>query len=227
MKKPTLFDHGLNAPSGPDFSLERAMMGRLSHSGAIHIAGVDEVGRGPLAGPVVAAAVILDPAHIPDGLMDSKKLTDRRRRDLAVHIRENALATAVAEASVAEIDQLNIRAASLLAMRRAVAALDPTPHGALVDGNADPALPCPTDLVIKGDGRAVSIAAASILAKIFRDDLMRDLATRWPHYGWERNAGYGVPAHLNALRLVGVSPHHRRSFAPIRQILDEENLPLD
>lgn len=192
-----------------------------------YVAGIDEAGRGPLAGPVVAAAVILDPGALPSGLDDSKRLSARTRLHLDLEIREKALAYAVAEASVEEIDRLNILEASLLAMRRAVHALSLTPDRCLVDGNRDPRLTYPTQCIIKGDQLSMSIAAASILAKVARDKIMQQLARDWPDYGWEKNAGYGVPAHLEALRLVGVSPYHRKSFAPVRKILLQYKLPID
>lgn len=186
-----------------------------------YICGVDEVGRGPLAGPVVAAAVILNPADIPVGLQDSKKLTAKRRALLFDEINEKAICVSIAEASVREIDTINILQASMLAMRRAVAGLAIKPDGALVDGNRDPGFAdLPTQTLIKGDARSLSIAAASIIAKVFRDNLMSELDKIEPAYGWAQNAGYGVPKHLNALKLVGVSIHHRRSFSPIRDVLD-------
>lgn len=211
-------------PDGPDFAAERAIAKELNaNAGAMHVCGVDEVGRGPLAGPVVAAAVILDPQMVPTGLDDSKKLSARRREKLYEAIRESALSFSIAEASVQEIDELNILEAAMLAMRRAVQGLDVKPVAALVDGNRDPGLGnLPTRTLVKGDSRSLSIAAASIIAKVFRDRLMANLAKDFPEYGWAQNAGYGVEKHRQALRLVGVSPHHRRSFAPIRQILDEE-----
>ena len=213
--------------TGPDFcaelSLKKDIAATHEKSETLHICGVDEVGRGPLAGPVVAAAVILNPARVPEGLNDSKKLTQKRREALNDVIFAEAIAVSVAEASVAEIDEINILQASMLAMRRAVKGLSVTPHGALVDGNRDPDLAdLPTRTLIKGDARSLSIAAASIVAKVFRDRLMAELDKSEPAYGWAQNAGYGVPKHLNALSLVGVSSHHRRSFAPIRDILDEE-----
>lgn len=183
------------------------------------VAGVDEAGRGPLAGPVVAAAVILDPEHIPLGLDDSKRLSKTKRQRLFDHIHEQAVAVAITQASVEEIDRLNILQASLLAMRRAVEALDPAPHACLVDGNQHPGTKCPTRCVIKGDQLSASIAAASILAKVKRDQIMADLARKHPAYGWEQNAGYGVPKHLEALKLVGATAYHRKSFAPVRKIL--------
>lgn len=187
------------------------------------IAGLDEAGRGPLAGPVTAAAVILDPRRIPKGVADSKALTDLRRRALAAEIEEVAI-TAVAHASVEEIDRLNILQASLLAMRRAVLALMQKPDLVLVDGRDLPAgLPCKAEAVIGGDSLSISIAAASILAKVARDDVMRRLAEEYPGYGWEKNNGYATREHLAALQDLGVTPHHRRSFAPVHNILCEES----
>lgn len=216
-----LFDHNGIAldQKGPDFSEEV----RMTKSHGPLIAGVDEVGRGPLAGPVVAAAVILNPDDIPAGLDDSKKLTAKRREALYNEIYARAIAVSIAEASAEEVDEINVLQASMLAMRRAVKALKPFPNGALVDGNRDPELDLPTKTLIKGDGRSVSIAAASIIAKVFRDRKMAELAKIYPNYEWEKNAGYGVPAHMKGLYLVGISPFHRKSFAPIRKILDKEN----
>lgn len=199
----------------PDYGLEQA----AHQSGARLVAGVDEVGRGPLAGPVTAAAVILDPSRIPEGLNDSKKLTAKRREALARQIMECS-DWAVAHASVEEIDTLNILRASHLAMCRAIAGLRQRPCLALVDGNMLPReLPVPGQAVVKGDARSLSIAAASILAKIARDRIMVDLAQQHPGYGWEGNAGYPTPAHRRALLDLGITPHHRRSFAPIHNIL--------
>ncbi len=178
------------------------------------VAGVDEAGRGPLAGPVVAAAVILDPANTPAGLADSKTLSEKRREALAPLIRQSA-AVGVGAASVEEIDTLNILQASLLAMRRAVAALPRPPAVCLVDGNQDPRLSCRTELVIKGDARSLSIAAASIIAKTVRDEEMRALDKIHPQYGWASNKGYGSAAHRAALERFGATDHHRRSFAPV------------
>lgn len=209
---------GMDMKPTPDWEAEAEM---TASAGGL-VCGVDEVGRGPLAGPVVAAAVILDRNTIPEGLNDSKKLSEKKREALYDQIMETALAVSVAEASVAEIDDINILQASLLAMRRAVAGLTPRPCGALVDGNKDPGLGMATRTLIKGDGRSLSIAAASIIAKVFRDRLMKNLGEEYPDYGWAQNAGYGVAKHLGALKLVGVTPHHRRSFAPICQILSEE-----
>lgn len=204
----------------PDFTFEQAAMAR----GARAVAGVDEVGRGPLAGPVTAAAVVLDPARIPDGLNDSKRLSPAARKALAEVILRDARAATVAHASVEEIDALNILQASHLAMRRALAALTPAPDHAVIDGNRLPRdLCCPAETLIKGDARCLSVAAASIIAKVARDRIMTDLARDWPGFGWETNAGYPSAAHLEALSRLGVTPHHRRSFAPVRNILCEEN----
>ncbi|MFC3612190.1 ribonuclease HII [Lutimaribacter marinistellae] len=187
--------------------------------GAVRIAGVDEVGRGPLAGPVVAAAVILDIAALPAGLDDSKKLSAKRRAALDLEIRASAQ-VAVAQASVEEIDRLNILRASHLAMERAVAMLDPAPDYLLIDGNMIPAnLHVACEAVVKGDARSMSIAAASICAKIWRDRHMVDLAQQHPGYGWETNMGYGSKQHKEALQNLGVTPHHRRSFKPVHNIL--------
>ena len=183
------------------------------------IAGVDEVGRGPWAGPVTACAVILDPDNIPQGLRDSKKLSKSQREALFDPI----LATAqvgIAHVDVAEIDRINILQASLLAMTRAIAALPTVPDFALIDGNKTPAnLPCRSDTLVKGDDRCASIAAASIVAKVTRDRLMVALSQQFPGYGWETNAGYGTAAHIAALESQGVTPHHRRSFKPVHNIL--------
>lgn len=204
---------------GPDFSFETTARAR----GFLCIAGVDEVGRGPIAGPVTAAAVVLDPARIPAGLDDSKKLTAARREALDTELRAVA-AVSIAHASVEEIDALNILQASHLAMCRALAGLAQPVDFALIDGNRLPgALRCPAEAVVKGDARVLSIAAASIVAKVARDRIMADLAERYPGYGWARNAGYPVAAHLQALQHLGVTPHHRRSFAPVHRILCGES----
>lgn len=203
----------------PDLSFEMALPGWPS----LIVAGVDEVGRGPLAGPVTAGAVILNPANLPDGLNDSKKLTARRREALAPLIHATAL-VGIGHASVEEIDDINILQASHLAMRRAVAALPDIPEHLLIDGNRLPAdLPCPATTVIKGDGRSLSIAAASIVAKVARDQIMVDLAQQFPDYGWDRNAGYGTAQHISAIIEKGVTPHHRRSFKPIHNILYQDS----
>lgn len=195
----------------PDYTHEAALGAR--------VAGVDEAGRGPLAGPVAAAAVVLDPGRLPLGLNDSKVLTAARREALFEQIHACA-EVSLAWASVEEIDRLNIRAASLLAMRRAIEGLRSVPCAALIDGNACPdGLPCRGVMLIKGDALSVSVAAASIIAKVARDRVMRALAAECPGYGWEVNAGYPTAAHRAALLHLGVSPHHRRSFRPVHNIL--------
>ncbi len=185
------------------------------------LAGVDEVGRGPLAGDVVAAAVILDPARPIPGLRDSKKLSAARREALAEEIREHALAWAVARASVSEIDTLNILQASLLAMHRAVQALVPQPEWVLVDGNRLPRWDYRSEPVIGGDDRVPAIAAASILAKVQRDAELVALDAQYPGYGFAAHKGYPTAAHLQALRTLGVTPVHRRSFAPVKALLPQ------
>lgn len=181
---------------------------------------MDEVGRGPLAGDVVAAAVILDPARPIAGLRDSKKLSAPRREQLAQQIREQALAWSVARATVAEIDRINILQASLLAMHRAVQALDPQPSYVLVDGNRLPRWSYASEPVIKGDDRVPAIAAASILAKVQRDSELVELEQLYPGYGFAAHKGYPTAAHLQALKILGASPVHRRSFAPVRAVLE-------
>ena len=182
------------------------------------IAGIDEAGRGPLAGPVVAAAVILDPATKPDGLRDSKKLSEKRREALAEALWDCAH-VGVGMAEVEEIDRINILQATLAAMARAEAALAVAPDACLVDGNAHPPLRAPAHLIVKGDAKSYSIAAASIIAKVTRDRIMRDLAKDFPEYAWEKNKGYGAKAHREALEKFGPTPHHRKSFAPIHNML--------
>ena len=182
------------------------------------VAGIDEAGRGPLAGPVFAAAVILDPGRRIRGLRDSKVLKPGRREELAAKIREHAIAWAVASADVHEIDTLNILRATLLAMRRAVEALPVAPAEALVDGNRPPRLACPVQTVIGGDDRVPAISAASILAKTARDALLVELDVVYPHYGFAQNKGYGTADHLAALDRHGPCPLHRRSFAPVAQV---------
>ena len=202
----------------PDFSYETDAQKR----GFRLVAGVDEAGRGPLAGPVVAAAVILKSGKIPEGLNDSKKLSATRRLALMDHILSSA-DTGVGIASVEEIDELNILRASHLAMVRALEALQTTPDLALIDGNLLPRdLPCSGEPLIKGDARSLSIAAASIIAKCTRDGIMVDLAQQHPGYGWESNMGYPSAAHRAALQDLGVTPHHRRSFRPVHNILYQE-----
>src|ERR1700722_12303647 len=201
---------------------------RLLKTIAGPICGVDEVGRGPLAGPVVAAAVILDLKKYPRGLNDSKQLTEEDREELFPRIMEMAVAVGVGEASVGEIDLVNIRQATHLAMARAVRALNVAAAFALVDGNDAPALPCPCETLVKGDGISLSIAAASIIAKVTRDRLMAALHENHPVYGWRANKGYGTPEHLDGLKRHGACEHHRRSFSPIHHILygDESGTQL-
>lgn len=176
------------------------------------LCGVDEAGRGPLAGPVCAAAVMLPPGVILPGLNDSKKLTEKKREDLYDLILENALTYGIAFAAVQEIEELNILNATFLAMRRAVALLDMKPGLVLVDGNRDPGLDYPTECVVKGDGKCADIAAASILAKVTRDRYMLEMAEKYPQYAFEKHKGYGTRAHYEALRKYGPSPIHRPSF---------------
>jgi ribonuclease HII len=183
------------------------------------IAGIDEAGRGPLAGPVVAAAVIFQRRQIPKGLNDSKQMTAGAREEAYARITARALAVGVGQSSVDEIDLVNIRQATHLAMARAVRALSLQPIFALVDGNDAPALPCPCDTIIDGDSKSVSIAAASIIAKVTRDRLMATLHSQFPGYGWLSNKGYATEEHLAALARLGPCLHHRRSFAPVYQIL--------
>lgn len=187
------------------------------------VAGVDEVGRGPLAGPVVAAAVILDPARPIEGLADSKKLSEKRREALAILIRERALAWALGRAEVEEIDRLNILQASLLAMQRAVIALQPQAEFALIDGNRCPTLPCPAEAVIKGDERVQVISAASVIAKVARDREMVGLDEQYPGYGLARHKGYPTKAHIESLRRLGITNIHRRTFGPVRKIEQESS----
>lgn len=189
-------------------------------SDALLIAGVDEVGRGPLAGPVVAAAVILDPTRPIVGLADSKQLSAARRERLAAEIRAKALAWALGRAEVAEIDRINILQASLLAMQRAVMALPIAPEQVLVDGNRCPPLACPCQAIVKGDATVPAIGAASILAKVARDAELRELHDRYPQYDFARHKGYPTAAHLDALRRHGPCPEHRRSFAPVAAVLE-------
>ncbi len=190
--------------------------------GFARIAGVDEVGRGPLAGPVTACAVVLDMSRIPEGLNDSKKLSAQRRESLAEAILACA-EVSVASASVEEIDELNILRASHLAMERAVAGLLTPPDHCLIDGNLIPkGLTISAEAIVKGDSKSVSISAASIVAKIRRDYVMSALAQQYPGYGWETNAGYPSKSHRLALQNLGVTPHHRRSFKPVHNILYQQ-----
>ncbi len=207
--------------SSPDYALEAEALAGFA-SGA-RVCGVDEAGRGPIAGPVVAAAVVLDPARIPRGIDDSKNLSAARRQVVAdVLLREAAVGVGIAD--VEEIDRLNILGATMLAMRRAIESLPMPVSLALVDGNRVPdgaGLDCELCAVVKGDQRSLSIAAASIVAKTRRDAIMESLARSHPGYGWERNAGYPTAEHLAALGRLGATPHHRVGFAPVRRVLRE------
>ena len=201
--------------AAPHFDLETA----LAAQGHAPVCGVDEVGRGPLAGPVVAAAVVLDPNNIPDGLNDSKRLTAGQREALSEAIHATAHVS-IAAASVPEIDTHNILRATHIAMVRAVEGLALRPRFALIDGNLIPqGFPLDARAVVKGDTISLSIAAASIVAKVRRDAIMADLARQFPGYGWDTNMGYPTKAHKTALRALGVTPHHRRSFKPVYKIL--------
>lgn len=197
----------------PDLSFETAC-------GVTPVCGVDEVGRGPWAGPVTCAAVILDVNDVPEGLNDSKKLSAARREQLFVEIMQRAH-VGIGQAEVSEIDEINILQATFRAMERAVAALPIRPRFALIDGNKiPPGLNCDARAIVKGDGRSVSIAAASIVAKVTRDRLMVALSQQYPGYSWETNVGYGTKAHQVGLAKLGITPHHRRSFKPIHKILN-------
>ena len=204
--------------TGPTYLMELDLLSQ----GALRVAGVDEVGRGPLAGPVTACAVVLEPDCVPEGLNDSKKLSVMRRA--ALHDEIMACAeVSVAHASVEEIDEINILRAAHLAMERALAGLSKPACMALIDGNMIPRnCAGPARAVIKGDSLCASIAAASIVAKIRRDRIMWDLAQQFPGYGWETNAGYGSKSHMAALQNLGVTPHHRRSFKPVHNILYQD-----
>jgi ribonuclease HII len=210
-------------PEGESLPVEEIRLPDLAHelAGPLPVCGIDEVGRGPWAGPVVAAAVILDAGCIPDGIDDSKRLLPQRRDELAAALHECAT-IGVGLATVAEIETMNILQASFLAMRRAVAALGARPSLALVDGHmTPPGLPCPVRPIVGGDGLALSIAAASIVAKVARDRMMVALSEEFPGYGWETNMGYGTRGHAAGIARLGVTPHHRRSFKPINNILWE------
>ena len=196
----------------------------ILHVGPFGLCGVDEAGRGPLAGPVMAAAVMLDPERPIDGLRDSKKLSAAARERLADAIREHAAAWCVAEASVAEIDRLNILHATMLAMQRAVAGLGRAPDEVMVDGNRCPDWSWRSQAVVKGDDTIAAIAAASILAKTARDQYMCRLHDAYPAYGFAKHMGYGTAAHLAALKAHGACPQHRRSFAPVKRVLDQSVL---
>ncbi|MDC1275464.1 ribonuclease HII [Ascidiaceihabitans sp.] len=200
----------------PDFAFETEL--------GCRVAGVDEVGRGPLAGPVTAAAVVLDPKCIPEGLNDSKKLTAKRRLELYRQLLDCA-DVSIAHASVAEIDEVNILRASHLAMERAIGGLQVLPEHVLIDGNMIPrGLHLPATTLVKGDSRSISISAASIVAKVCRDCVLVDLAQQHPGYGWETNMGYGSKKHMEALQKLGVTPHHRRSFKPVHNMLYQEKI---
>ncbi|MGA7829751.1 MAG: ribonuclease HII [Terracidiphilus sp.] len=199
------------------WTLEEAARAR----GALRIAGVDEVGRGPLFGPVAAAAVILAPGFQFDGLTDSKKLTEKKRCELDAEIRANAVCWAVAEVDAETIDRINIRQASLLAMRRAVAQLPLGPDLLLIDGRDTIDWECPQQAVIHGDAISFSIAAASVLAKVYRDRLLVELDSEYPGYGLAQHKGYPCPAHLAALKRLGPTPLHRKSFHPVAQAVLE------
>ncbi|MGI9392572.1 MAG: ribonuclease HII [Parvibaculales bacterium] len=201
----------------PDFSHEYALNLPLSH-----IAGIDEVGRGPLAGPVIAAACVLPPYAEQLDIRDSKKLGEKKREALAEELRSIS-EWGIGEASPSEIEELNILQASLLAMKRAIFALPSLPKYVLIDGNHIPDISIPARAIIKGDDRSLTIAAASIIAKTHRDKLMKKLAEKYPQYGWETNSGYPTRQHQEAVKKYGVTRHHRRSFAPIRNILSVEN----
>lgn len=194
------------------------------HVGPLGLCGVDEAGRGPLAGPVMAAAVMLDPERPIPGLRDSKKLSATKREQLAQAIRLNAAAWCVAEASVAEIDQLNILQATMLAMQRAVSGLGRAPDDVWVDGNRCPNWAWRSQAVVKGDDKVAAIAAASILAKTARDQFMQQLHAEFPAYGFFQHMGYGTAVHLAALKTHGACPHHRRSFGPVKLALDQASL---
>ena len=197
---------------------------QFTFTSGMHVAGVDEVGRGPLIGAVVTAAVVLDPAYPIPGLADSKKLSEKKRELLEAEIKQHALAWALGRAEPHEIDEINILHATMLAMQRAVDALPLDVHAVLVDGNRVPALPCPAEAVVKGDGRVPAISAASILAKVARDKEMHDLHARYPQYGFDKHKGYPTKVHLAALEQHGALPEHRRSFGPVAAAIAQGKL---
>lgn len=198
----------------PDFTRERLWF----EANGGPVAGIDEAGRGPWAGPVAAAAVILDPENIPIGLNDSKKLSAAKREQLFDEITCTSI-VAIALAGPERIDEINILKATLWAMRTATNKLEIKPAAVLIDGNQRPEIDCEIELVIKGDTKSLSIAAASIIAKVTRDRIMRELAEEFPGYGWERNKGYGTAEHIKGIDALGITPHHRKSFGPIRRAL--------
>lgn len=207
-------------PTGPDMQEEMAAYAEGSHC----VCGIDEAGRGPLAGPVMAAAVILPQGYELPGLNDSKKLTARKREELFAALMADArVLKCVAQADVEEIDKLNILRATHLAMARAAQGLPQQPDMCLIDGLPVPGFPLPSRSLVKGDARCLSIAAASILAKVSRDHYMQELARQYPQYGFDRHAGYGTRQHMQAIQQYGITPHHRRSFAPVAQMA----LPLE
>jgi ribonuclease HII len=207
-------------PSFPTYKYEE----KLKLQGYSNIVGVDEVGRGPIAGPVFAAAVVLDPNHIPMGLNDSKKLSAKKRNLILSEIMKHA-DVSVGSASEREIEETNILQASHLAMVRAIDGLKSVPGYILIDGNLVPSsLDIPATALIRGDASSVSIAAASIVAKVKRDLVMCDLGQHFPGYGWEKNAGYPTQQHLSALQDLGITPHHRRTFRPVRNILYQDKI---
>jgi len=193
----------------------------MSDLTSILIAGVDEVGRGPLAGPVVAAAVILDPKQPISGLADSKKLSESKRNKLDIEIREKALCWSLGRAEIEEIDEINILHASLLAMRRAVEGLSIQPEHAKIDGNRCPVLSCTSEWIIKGDQKVASISAASIIAKVARDSEMLEMDIKYPGYGFASHKGYPTKVHMQALLDLGITPIHRRSFSPVAKIINQ------
>ena len=204
----------MSISGNPDFSSEASLHAQGYH----YIAGIDEAGRGPWAGPVVAAAVILEKDDIPEGLHDSKKISPGKREKIFDSLTEKA-DIGIGIIDFEEIDQLNILQASLKAMQLALSQLSSPPCYALIDGNKCPDLPIPSQAVIKGDSQVMSIAAASIIAKVTRDRIMKKIGAEFPGYGWERNMGYGTKEHAEALLKLGVTPHHRRSFAPVKKLL--------
>ncbi len=196
----------------PDFSIEDKVQGM--------VAGVDEAGRGPWAGPVIAAAVIVNRADFPEGVDDSKKIKAEKRELLYKHIIETCQ-VGIGSSSAEEIDEINILQATMLAMKRAVENLPTLPHTALIDGNKAPKIQCNTVTIVKGDAKSLSIAAASIIAKVTRDRIMANLALEYPAYGWNTNSGYGTKIHQNALLQYGITAHHRKSYKPIAKIILE------